>query len=377
MKPFRLIVAAALSALLSLPASAQDVTWPEDTMDWIAWSASDVLAAETAEDRAFAMESFRYDLQQAAIQGAPGAELTLLVFQLQIDGEAALAAMRAGIGRGLMANPDSAADSGVVLAVRFMEALNALRRHGPERVGSGAAIAQGLAAVDQALAARDAASLFQQLAALVPNPDARERLENLAGWAQEMADLAEDAEAVADGDAQATEDFINDVAGMIPPSLSPAMASPLGTAFAHQQRWQQEMTQAATDGLNTVADAIETGHFDEERFREISDRLEELSRGPWGEETARDAVRQWCGHLPIGSEVCEKAVDTWEEWSEEALCEAAVNCDCENSEYMFPSVSIPQCYGYEEAARQQCREDGYVSGIGCDPITSGPAAFPL
>lgn len=377
MRARAVFVGAAIATLAAVPAWAQDVAWPDEIMDWVSWSAEDVLAAETEADRASALQAFLYDLRRASQEDLPGAALTVLVLDLQLDGEEALAAMRSGLGRALMADPDSAAQSSALPAARFLQALEALQRHGPRLPSAGLATSEGLRAVERALQAQGSTALKEQLAQLSGSPELYTRLLELAEWAQQVADLADDAAGIADGDAQAAENFINGFMDMIPPNLAPAMAGPLRAAFVDQQRWQQEMTQAATDGLNTVADAIETGRFDHERFQEIADRLEDLGRGPWGGDTARDAIRRWCGHLPIGSSVCEAAVDIWQGSSEEDLCEAAVNCDCENSEYMFPSVSIPQCYGYEEQARQECRQSGRVTGIGCDPITSGPAAFPL
>lgn len=53
-----------------------------------------------------------------------------------------------------------------------------------------------------------------------------------------------------------------------------------------------------------------------------------------------------------------------------------INCDCENLVAVVARhVYLEQCYGEEDKLRQSCRASGAVSGI-CDPVASGPTAFP-
>ncbi len=377
MRPLVLVLTFSVCLTLCSVARAQEIVWPEDVMGFLEWSADDLHQATTAEEARWALEALHADLVSAAVADAPGALTTLIILNAQLDGGRGLARIESGLARTALANPSMGVGQTVVWpSAQILAGLARIHRDSTLLPSTAHRVADTIAALDSALADMGAPPFWDQVEAVLGDQETTALLQEFRDHIEQAMDLYEDATAVAEGDTERVDDFVSGVLNTIPPSLAPAFHTPMGAMLADQLQWQQEMAEAATDGVETVADAIRTGAIDQERLNQVTERLEELSRGPWGSETARDYLRQWCGHLPIGADACEDVADYWEQWENQDRCEAAISCDCENTTYAFRDISIQQCKGYESQIIEACLEEGAIRGW-CDPITSGPAAFPL
>jgi hypothetical protein len=137
---------------------------------------------------------------------------------------------------------------------------------------------------------------------------------------------------------------------------------------------ERQMYDASADGLNLVADAIETGQIDQSRLTEITDRLNNLSRGPWGGDTAREFVRSWCGMLPALGGLCEELFDEIAELIEGPVC-ARINCDCANlaGGLLGAGPERVTCEINQQNLQALFQANNRIEGV-CDP--GGPNAFP-
>jgi hypothetical protein len=179
------------------------------------------------------------------------------------------------------------------------------------------------------------------------------------------------ADELANADEPERDRIIRDFLSLAPTSLNPQLGGPAGAAFADALDWNGRMWDATTDGLDLVADAIETGHVDMERHAAIAARIEALAaKGPWDGDTATTFFKQWATGLPgIGKFL--KAV--WPEPLPE-LCKP-INCDCDHVMMELFGEFRKACLATEAELISRCAEKKAISGS-CHPTAQGPDAFP-
>ncbi len=166
--------------------------------------------------------------------------------------------------------------------------------------------------------------------------------------------------------------IIRDFIDLIPPQIAPALNGPAGAAFADLLDWDGKMWDAATDGIELVADAIGSGELDRDRYASIAGALEDLAgQGPWGGDTAREFLKKWAENLPgVGKLI--KAV-----WPEPVPEECrAIDCDCENIDFGLLTKPFQQdCRAAEAELIRQCTATRTIVGA-CHATAYGPGAIP-
>lgn len=196
--------------------------------------------------------------------------------------------------------------------------------------------------------------------------DSLGRLANLAKVARESSDLAA-------MDEKATKEYIDNLVSILPPGAGPAISGPAFVAFRDSLAWNNEMYGESTKALNLVADAIETGQFDHAAYNKIRDRLKELSKGPWGGDTAKDFFKKLCKSIPIAGAWCGDAFKLVEELISGVDCKA-ITCDCENvGGGLMRGPLIVQCLIQEQALIGECKATQKVTGS-CQGDAKGPGA---
>ena len=196
--------------------------------------------------------------------------------------------------------------------------------------------------------------------------DSLGRLANLAKVARAAPDLAA-------MDEKATKEFLDDWVGMLPAGAGPAISGPAFVVFRDSLAWNNEMYGESSKALDLVADAIETGQFDHEAYNKIRDRLEDLSKGPWRGDTAKDFFKKLCKSIPIAGAWCDDAFKLAEELISGVDCDA-VTCDCENvGGGLMRGPLIVQCKIQEQELISQCQATKKVTGS-CQGDAKGPAA---
>lgn len=196
--------------------------------------------------------------------------------------------------------------------------------------------------------------------------DSLGRLAKLAKVARQSSDLAA-------MDEKATKEFLDNWIGMLPPGAGPAISGPAFVVFRDSLAWNNEMFGESTKALNLVADAIETGQFDHEAYNKIRDRLNDLSKGPWGSDTAKDFFKKLCKSIPIAGAWCDDAFKLAEELISGVDCDK-VTCDCDNVRGgLMRGPLIVQCKIQEQDLIGQCNATKKVTGS-CPADAKGPGA---
>jgi hypothetical protein len=101
-----------------------------------------------------------------------------------------------------------------------------------------------------------------------------------------------------------TQRFMADMIALIPKAAIPGLSSPVGVVVQAQLDWNQRLWTSVTQGLTLVSDAIQAGHLDERKYRQIATYIETLARqGPWTARTSADFVRKMLESIPAAGKI--------------------------------------------------------------------------
>ncbi len=360
----KLLVATIGLASVCSTAGAQTLVWPEVYITGIDVSADGLLNQPAYSDLHRTALSNTLDL--AVRNGVPAAGLLRFLDQVERDGLIALELLDQANARMRLAdqeNPTRAAQSSAMATIRALARAHAEGAPIPE---SAAMLAAAIEKLETGIAEGGAQSLIDMVRASM-TPEEAEGVLGFMEWLDENRDVDLT-------DAEALEAFFEQVDRLLPASVSGPLSGQI-VVFQRYQKWVQELTAVSTDSLESIGETIETGKVDYARLERNAAALQRLRRGPWGAETARDFINRWCQVLPIGADFCTWALEAWDGEAPVDMCEAAIGCDCANSDFAG-DIGRNQCIAYEQQARETCRQSGSVLRGFCDPVTSGPAAFP-
>ena len=288
--------------------------WPDSLVTPLAESSEAIGGADSLDARHDAY--WRAEAEMQAHDDTPGVEFTRRMMNTEIASEAALGDVRDAVAQ-LDTSPG--ADNSPQAAA-MVAAMADLEGHVPPTPGAVRTLVEAMDAYDEAAAANGLPSL-------------RDMLESAAGGDGEIGAILDQFESIADryasaqeaaeGNPEAVGEFAQDMIEDLPIGLFPALNSGAYDAFIQVQEYNAEMFDASTEGLNIVTDAMETGRVDTERLAAVTERLNDMRRGPWGGDTARSFASRWCGHLPALGGLCESLYDeiaSWFEDEEEEEC---------------------------------------------------------
>ena len=187
-----------------------------------------------------------------------------------------------------------------------------------------------------------------------------------------FAELARSNPDVAAMDEATAKEFVDTFTSLMTLGGRVTISAPLTIAVRDSLVWNQQMFGESAKALNLVADAMATGHLDQEAYGEISDRLNVLSRGPWGSDTAKDVLKSICDSIPLFGKWCGDAFKLAEQLIG-GEC-GAISCDCENvGGGIMRGHLLVSCRLQEQTVIAQCRATPPVVG-NCDPGAMGPGA---
>lgn len=92
---------------------------------------------------------------------------------------------------------------------------------------------------------------------------------------------------------------IEDLLALVPPNLSPTLASPASVILEDHLKWAKEGYNFSSDGIKLVTKTIETGNFDREAFKKIENRLANFRKGPYNSKTAENFIKKTVTNIPI------------------------------------------------------------------------------
>ncbi|MGE4233178.1 MAG: hypothetical protein AB7F43_07605 [Bacteriovoracia bacterium] len=128
------------------------------------------------------------------------------------------------------------------------------------------------------------------------DPSKAKLLEKAAKWAR--AALTYD-ELRTKGEINAAQ-FVEDTFKILPGSTGSVLDSPVGKFFRDLMNWDQKMWSNTTEGLNLVADAIETGNLNQEKYSRVANEINRLgNEGPWTWESGRDFLKKTAEGIPV------------------------------------------------------------------------------
>jgi len=185
---------------------------------------------------------------------------------------------------------------------------------------------------------------------------------NGAALMKNLSRFKEAAKAVAiagklsEASAQETKEFVDGFLKMLPPGANIILANP-ATFMARDQLAQTHKTyNLATEGLSLVADAIETGRFDFDRYNGVIDGLKALRKSPWDKSTALRYAKQICESLPLMKPWCDDLIGAFEAKAPTGAC-AEIDCNCSS----FGRIIQVDCLMAEDTLRRNCRVEEAVA----------------
>lgn len=187
--------------------------------------------------------------------------------------------------------------------------------------------------------------------------DSISKISSLAQMAQSTSNLKKMNE-------DATKKYIEDNVyfSMLPPGAR--------VVFRDVLVYNNEMYGEATNALNLVSEAMETGRFNNKASAEIEKRLNVLSKGPWSSSTVSDFFKDLCKKIPIAGEWCDDLFEVFASVD----CKS-INCDCANvGGGLMRGPLIVQCKLHEDGIISTCKEKNIIGS--CLSGVSGPAASP-
>ncbi len=200
-----------------------------------------------------------------------------------------------------------------------------------------------------------------------------EETTGLIGRIAKAAEVARAAPDLAQMNEAETKKFLENLVGLLPAGAGPAISGPAFSVFTEQLGWSNEMFGESTKAMNLVADAIETGQFDQAAYAQIEQRLNDLSKGPWGSDTAKDFFKSLCKLIPVAGAWCDDAFQAVEELIAGVDC-SAITCDCGNvGGGLLAGPNTVTCKLQEESIISECVATKKVT-LSCDPDAKGPGA---
>jgi len=200
-----------------------------------------------------------------------------------------------------------------------------------------------------------------------------EKTTGLIGRIAKAAEIARAAPDLAKMNQAETKKFLDSLVAFLPAGAGPAISGPAFGVFTEQLGWSNEMFGESTNAMNLVADAIETGKFDHAAYAKIEKRLNDLSKGPWGSDTAKDFFKSLCKLIPVAGAWCDDAFQSVEELIAGVDC-GAITCDCGNvGGGLLAGPNTVICKLQEQSIINECTATKKIT-LSCDPGAKGPDA---
>lgn len=363
------IAALLLFILALLPAMAAAAPWPDEAVTEFNQAAEALSAADTPADRASAIAAMR-DVARAH----PDADGSALVAELLDKTQAAelshartLDALAALAGTGAVDADTLAAIAGPVL-----EGAAALAESGSLVPSAAIALDDAIDRFDQAAARAGLPGLDQLVSDLLDSgdvaPGLRERLSAFSDLVETYRGLQD----LVQADEASTRETLDRLLGYAG-AANPIFAGPAAVPFRDLLVWNNSMARESTAAIDLVTDAIETGEFDNEAYQRIADRINDLARGPWTSDTARDFLTKVCEGIPLLEAWCG---DLFELAEDLFVGCAQIDCDCDNvGGGLMSGPNRVTCELTQAGLISACEAAGEITGT-CDADASGPAAFP-
>ncbi len=345
--------------------------WPPEAKMQMEAAGARLSAAATTGERVAALREI--EAIAAAYPDAPDARMTAFLIGEQATMEAGPGVMLEALGELATSGQITDVETLAGIAGPLLSTIAEMRDNGTLLSSMSIGLDDAISKLNAATAKAKLPSVADAISQVSGDPalgaaltDSLSRLANLAKAARAAPNLAE-------LDRKATKGFIDDVVSIAPPIPAFTVNKAGYTMVRDLLAWDNQMFGESTKALDLVADAIETGQFDHEAYNKIRDRLNDLSKGPWDSDTAKDVLKSLCKAIPILGAWCDDAFKLAEELVAPVDC-SAITCDCGNvGGGLMRGPLMVTCKIQEQDLILQCQATGKVTGS-CDDGAKGPAA---
>jgi hypothetical protein len=351
------------------PAIADD--WPAAARIQMEAAGARLSAATTTGERVAALREI--EAIAAAHPDAPDARITAALIGQKVSMEAGPEAMLDALGELAASGQITDTETLAGIAGPLLETVAQMQDDGTLLPSAAIGLDDAISKLNAATARAGLPSVADAISQVSGDPALGAALTGSLGRLANLAKVARDAPNLAELDEQATKDFIDNIVSIAPPIPAFGVNKVGYTMLRDQLAWNSQMFGESTKALNLVSDAIETGEFDHRAYNKIRDRLNELSKGPWNSDTAKDVLKSLCEAIPIAGAWCDDAFKLAEELVALVDC-SAITCDCANvgGGLMRGPLTVT-CKLQEQDLILQCEAAGKVTGS-CDADAKGPGA---
>lgn len=363
-----------LSAIVFLAGSfAVASEWPEAARQQMAAAGERLKAAQTTQERVAALREI--EGVAAAHPDAPEAAIMARLLAEKATQEAGPAKMLDALGALAASGQVTDVQTLGGIAGPLLETIADMRENGTLLPETAIQLDAAIKRLDDAAAKANLPKLADAVDAATGDTQLAGKIRGALGKIASLAKAARESANLRKMDRKAKKAYLDNLVSILPPAGGPAINGPAFVVFRDTLVWNSEMFDESTKAMDLVTEAIETGQFDSNAYAKIEQRLKDLSKGPWGSDTASDFFENLCKKIPIAGAWCGDAFKLVKDLIAGTDC-GSINCDCENvGGGLLRGPLIVQCKIAEQDLVLACQSQKRIVGT-CDAGARGPAATP-
>jgi hypothetical protein len=366
---YRLLVLLFVGMIVAAPALAAD--WPAEAKMQMETAGAQLKAAKTTTERVAALRQI--EAIAKAYPDAPDARLTATLIGQKATMEAGPGVMLDALGELAASGQITDTQTLANIAGPLLGAVAEMQENRTLLPSAAIQLDDAIKKIDAATAKAGLPSVAEAISKASGDAKLGAAVTGALGKIAAAAKVARDAPNLKDMDEKAKKEFLDNIVSIMPPAAGPAITGPAFGVFRDEVVWSSEMYGESTKALDLVADAIETGKFDMGAYNKIRDRLQQLAKGPWGGDTAKDFFKKLCKSIPIAGAWCDDAFDLAEQLISGVDCKA-ITCDCDHvGGGLMRGPLIVQCKIQEQDLISECQATKKVTGK-CQGDAKGPGA---
>lgn len=366
---YRLLVLLFVSMITAMPALADE--WSAEAKMQMEAAGAQLKAASTTAERVAVLREI--ETIAKAYPDAPDARLTAALIGKKATMEAEPGVMLDALGELAASGQITDTETLANIAGPLLGAVTEMQEDGTLLPSAAIQLDDAIQKLDAATAKAGLPSVAEAIAKASGDAKLGAAVTGALGKIAAAAKVAREATNLNDMDEKAKKEFVDNLVSILPPGGGPAISGPAFGVFRDQVVWTSEMYGESSKALDLVADAIETGQFDTGAYNKIRDRLQELAKGPWGGDTAKDFFKKLCKSIPIAGAWCDDAFELAEDMISDVDCQA-ITCDCDRvGGGLMRGPLIVQCKIQEQDLINECQATKKVTGS-CLSDAKGPGA---
>lgn len=115
----------------------------------------------------------------------------------------------------------------------------------------------------------------------------------------QMLRAADSAARLKAGDEKSARKFASDFMRLLPNNAAPGYTGPASALVQDNVVWTRRMTEASTDGVRIVTDAMKSGKVNTSNLDALHQRLAKLKKGPWTKDSFKRVIKETVEDVPV------------------------------------------------------------------------------